>query len=114
MFGAHLLLTGFGIVLFVFSGASLVSFVASGLAVGYGYAGAMVCAQAQAARRVARAHRATILAWQQNAIDLGIAAASALFGLVFAAVGPASVAPFAVQACLILVVGAALLVSRAR
>ncbi|MEC4271639.1 MFS transporter [Adlercreutzia sp. R25] len=109
LFGAHLLLMGMGIALFSMAGVAAVAFVASGLLAGFGYAGATVCAQAQAASRVDQAHRATILALQQNAIDLGIASASAVYGIVFTALGPESALPFIVQALFVLAAGTFLL-----
>lgn len=70
-----------------------------------GYAGAMVCAQAMIARQVAEGRQATALALQQNAIDVGIASASALYGAVFSVFGAAAAEPFVCQACLIALVG---------
>lgn len=113
LLGAHLLLVAAGLALFPLAAHSSVAFVASGLAAGYGYAGAMVCAQAEAATRVSAAHCATVLALQQNAIDLGIASAGAVFGFVFTAVGPAAPGPFLVQAAAVLA-AALLLLRRAR
>ncbi len=68
-------------------GIVLPALVVSGLCIGYGYAGAMVCAQAMIARQVAEGRQATALALQQNAIDVGIASASALYGAVFSVFG---------------------------
>ena len=113
LLGAHLLLVAAGLALFPLAAHSFTAFVASGLAAGYGYAGAMVCAQAEAASRVSAAYRATVLALQQNAIDLGIASAGAVFGLVFTAIGPAAPGPFLVQAAAVLA-AALLLLRRAR
>lgn len=113
LLGAHLLLVAAGLALFPLAAHSSAAFAVSGLAAGYGYAGAMVCAQAEAASRVSAVHRATVLALQQNAIDLGIASAGAVFGLVFTAIGPAAPGPFLVQAAAVLV-AALLLLRRAR
>lgn len=113
LFGAHLLFVAAGLALFPLAAHLPAAFVASGIAAGYGYAGAMVCAQAEAALRVPAARRATVLAFQQNAIDLGIAAAAAGFGLAFTALGPAAPAPFFFQAAVVLA-AALLLLRRAR
>ena len=80
LFGVHGLLMGMGVALFAVAASSLPALVVSGLCIGYGYAGAMVCAQAMIARQVAEGRQATALALQQNAIDVGIASASALYG----------------------------------
>ncbi|WP_302964173.1 MFS transporter [uncultured Adlercreutzia sp.] len=113
LLGAHLLLVAAGLALFPLAAHSSAAFAASGLAAGYGYAGAMVCAQAEAASRVSAAYCATVLALQQNAIDLGIASAGAIFGLAFTAMGPAAPGPFLVQAAAVLA-AALLLLRRAR
>lgn len=105
LFGAHLLLVAGGLALFAAVGAVPALLIASGLCVGYGYAGAMVCAQALIAQRVASKRQATALAFQQNAIDIGIASASALYGAAFSALGPSALAPFLFQGCAIAVVG---------
>lgn len=104
LFGAHMLLMGVGVGLFA-AASSLPALIASGLCVGYGYAGAMVCAQALIAHEVPEEHQATALALQQNAIDIGIASASALYGAVFSAFGAAAAGPFLFQAALIALVG---------
>lgn len=113
LFGAHLLFVAAGLALFPLAAHLPAAFVASGLVVGYGYAGAMVCAQAEAALRVSADRRATVLALQQNAIDLGIAAAAAGFGLAFTALGAAASGPFLFQAAVVLAT-ALLLLRRAR
>lgn len=113
LFGAHLLFVAAGLALFPLAAHLPAAFVASGLVVGYGYAGAMVCAQAEAALRVPADRRATVLALQQNAIDLGIAAAAAGFGLAFTALGAAASGPFLFQAAVVLAT-ALLLLRRAR
>lgn len=105
LLGAHLLLMGAGVGLFAAAASSLPVLIASGLCVGYGYAGAMVCAQAMIARKVAEKRQATALALQQNAIDIGIASASALYGAVFSALGASAVGPFVCQAVLIALAG---------
>ena len=56
-------------------------------------------------RQVAEGRQATALALQQNAIDVGIASASALYGAVFSVFGAAAAEPFVCQACLIALVG---------
>lgn len=112
LFGAHLLLTGVGLALFAFIGPVPVLLVASGLCVGYGYAGAMVCAQTLIASSVDAERQATALAFQQNAIDIGIASASALFGVAFSALGSSAVAPFLFQACVIALAGLWLVAAR--
>lgn len=111
LLGAHMLLVGVGVALFSQVGAMLPILVLSGLCVGYGYAGAMVCAQAAIAHRVPSRHRATALALQQNAIDIGIACASGLYGLVFSVLGSSAAAPFLFQACAIAVCGVVLMIS---
>lgn len=68
LFGVHGLLMGMGVALFAVAASSLPALVVSGLCIGYGYAGAMVCAQAMIARQVAEGRQATALALQQNAI----------------------------------------------
>ena len=93
------------VALFAVAASSLPALVVSGLCIGYGYAGAMVCAQAMIARQVAEGRQATALALQQNAIDVGIASASALYGAVFSVFGAAAAEPFVCQACLIALVG---------
>lgn len=113
LFGAHLLLVAVGLALFPLAAHLPAAFVASGLVAGYGYAGAMVCAQAEAALRVPADRRATVLALQQNAIDLGIAAAAVGFGLAFTALGPAAPEPFLFQAAAVFA-AALLLLRRAR
>lgn len=113
LFGAHLLLMAVGLGLFPLAAHSFAAFIASGVAVGYGYAGAIVCAQAEAALRVSADRQATVLALQQNAIDLGIAVAAAGFGLAFTVLGPAAPAPFLFQAAVVLA-AAFLLLRRAR
>lgn len=105
LFGVHGLLMGMGVALFAVAASSLPALVVSGLCIGYGYAGAMVCAQAMIARQVAEGRQATALALQQNAIDVGIASASALYGAVFSVFGAAAAEPFVCQACLIALVG---------
>lgn len=105
LLGAHLLLMGAGVGLFAAAASSLPVLIASGLCVGYGYAGAMVCAQAMIARKVAEKRQATALALQQNAIDIGIASASALYGAAFSAFGAAATGPFVCQAVLIALAG---------
>lgn len=105
LLGAHLLLVAAGLALFAAIGAAPALLVASGVCVGYGYAGAMVCAQALIAQRVASQHQATALAFQQNAIDIGIASASALYGAAFSALGPSALAPFLFQGCVIVLAG---------
>lgn len=87
LFGVHGLLMGMGVALFAVAASSLPALVVSGLCIGYGYAGAMVCAQAMIARQVAEGRQRSALALQQNAIDVGIASASALYGGVFSALG---------------------------
>lgn len=113
LFGAHLLFVAAGLALFPLAAHLAAAFVASGLVVGYGYAGAMVCAQAEATLRVPADRRATVLALQQNAIDLGISAAGAGFGLAFTALGAAASGPFLFQAAVVLA-AALLLLRRAR
>ena len=70
----------------------------SGLLVGGGYGGAMTAAQTLTAARSAESVRTSVLAWQQNALDLGIAAASVAFGFVFAATSAANPVPCLLQA----------------
>ncbi len=62
LFGVHGLLMGMGVALFAVAASSLPALVVSGLCIGYGYAGAMVCAQAMIARQVAEGRQATALA----------------------------------------------------
>lgn len=119
LLGAWLLCASAGVVLIAVLGtmgtaADTVAFAASGLALGFGYGGAMTTAQALAAARTALPHRATVLSLQQNAIDLGIAGASALFGTFFAALGAASVLPFLAQGAVIAIVGLVLAAVRFR
>ncbi|MCI8425186.1 MAG: MFS transporter [Adlercreutzia sp.] len=119
LLGAWLLCAGAGVALIAVLGtmetaADAVAFAVSGLALGFGYGGAMTTAQALAAARTAPRHRATVLSLQQNAIDLGIAGASALFGAVFAALGAASVLPFLAQGAVMAIVGLALALVRGR
>lgn len=57
LFGVHGLLMGMGVALFAVAASSLPALVVSGLCIGYGYAGAMVCAQAMVARQVAEGRR---------------------------------------------------------
>ena len=83
LFGVHGLLMGMGVALFAVAASSCQPLSFRALCIGYGYAGAMVCAQAMIARQVAEGRQATALALQQNAIDVGIASASALYGAVF-------------------------------
>ena len=87
-------------------------FVLSGLLVGVGYAGTVTTAQVLASARTAVEHRASALALQQNAIDLGIACASAVFGVVFAAAGEAATAPFFAQGALMVILGVAFIAVR--
>ncbi|WP_296009985.1 MFS transporter [uncultured Adlercreutzia sp.] len=119
LLGAWLLCAGAGVALIAVLGtmetaADAVAFAVSGLALGFGYGGAMTTAQALAAAHTAPRHRATVLSLQQNAIDLGIAGASALFGAVFAALGAASVLPFLAQGAVMAIVGLALALVRGR
>ena len=116
---------GMGVALFAVAASSLPALVGtanpvmniiilgvSGLCIGYGYAGAMVCAQAMIARQVAEGRQATALALQQNAIDVGIASASALYGGVFSALGPSAAEPFLFQACFVTICGVVLVAVR--
>ena len=112
LFGVHGLLMGMGVALFAVAASSLPALVVSGLCIGYGYAGAMVCAQAMIARQVAEGRQATALALQQNAIDVGIASASALYGGVFSALGPSAAEPFLLQACFVTICGVVLVAVR--
>lgn len=119
LLGAWLLCAGAGVALIAVLGtmgtaADTVAFAASGLALGFGYGGAITTAQALAAARTAPRHRATVLSLQQNAIDLGIAGASALFGAAFASLGAASVLPFLAQGAVMAIVGLALALVRGR
>ncbi len=63
----------------------------------------MTAAQTLTAARSAESVRTSVLAWQQNAIDIGIAAASVAFGFVFAATSAANPVPFLLQAAALLV-----------
>lgn len=112
LFGVHGLLMGMGVALFAVAASSLPALVVSGLCIGYGYAGAMVCAQAMIARQVAEGRQATALALQQNAIDVGIASASALYGGVFSALGSSAAEPFLFQACFVTICGVVLVAVR--
>lgn len=112
LFGIHGLLMGMGVALFAVAASSLPALVVSGLCIGYGYAGAMVCAQAMIARQVAEGRQATALALQQNAINVGIASASALYGGVFSALGPSAAEPFLLQACFVTICGVVLVAVR--
>lgn len=115
LLGAWLVCSGVGVALFAALGlggtaGDAVAFAVSGVALGFGYGGAMTTAQALAAARTTPRHRATVLSLQQNAIDLGIAGASALFGAVFAALGAASVVPFVAQGAVVAAFGLVLVV----
>lgn len=66
------------------------AYLASGILAGLGYAGAITAILSYVLEQVDEARHSSALALQQNGIDLGIACASGLFGLVFTVVGNSS------------------------
>jgi len=81
-------------------GAEL-TLVVSGVLVGLGYSGAITTVIAFASAQAEPNLRASVLSLQQNAIDLGIALGSGLFGALFSLVGIASGWVFVAQGCLV-------------
>lgn len=85
-----LMCMGVGIVALGFLEASDAFFYISGCMAGLGYAGVITTVLALASAKTSETHRTSVLALQQNGIDLGIACASGGFGLAFAAASSAS------------------------
>lgn len=77
-------------------------FAASGLCAGTGYAGVVTCVLAIVATSVDVRVRSSVLALQQNAIDLGIACAGVVFGAAITAAGDAMAWVFVAQGALML------------
>lgn len=100
---ACLVCVGAGVATLGFLAYSEVMFVISGCLAGFGYAGAITIVLSLASAKISEAHRTSVLALQQNGIDLGIACASGGFGLFFAAVSDASIIFIAQGAVMILV-----------
>ncbi len=84
---------------------------ASGVLVGLSYAGVITSAQSLTSSCTLQQHRATAFAFQQNAIDLGIALASSAFGVIFASVGASSSFPFIGQGALVIMIGIVVILS---
>ena len=84
---------------------------ASGVLVGLSYAGVITSAQSLTSSCTLKEHRATAFAFQQNAIDLGIALASSAFGVIFASVGASSSFPFIGQGALVIMIGIVVILS---
>lgn len=82
-------------------------FAASGLSAGVGYAGTMTCALTIVATSIDAQVRSSVLALQQNAIDLGIACAGVVFGAAITAAGGAMAWVFVAQGALMLACTAA-------
>lgn len=82
-------------------------FAASGLCAGIGYAGTVTCALAIVATSMDTQVRSSVLALQQNAIDLGIACAGVVFGVAITAAGGAMAWVFVAQGALMLACTAA-------
>lgn len=87
-------------------------FIISGLFLGFGYGGAITTAQVLTASCVSERRCATALSLQQNAIDLGIAGASVLFGAAFAVIGADAIVPFLFQGIVMALAGVALVLMR--
>lgn len=103
-----LICMGAGVVALGFLEGSEILFFVSGLLAGFGYAGVITTVLALASAKISDAHLTSILALQQNGIDLGIACASAGFGIVFAAGSNAPVV-FIVQGVIMALVAFAVL-----
>lgn len=86
----------------------------AGVLAGLGYGAAITAAQAAIATQTAPDRRATALALQQNAIDIGIACASAGFGCAFAATSSANPVPFAAQGAILGTIAAILVLHNRR
>lgn len=78
---------GCGMALLGAQGLGAVAWAASGILAGAGYAGAVTAAQALISSEGDRELAASLMALQQNAIDLGIAFSGVLFGGIFGAAG---------------------------
>ncbi len=96
---------GFGVLSLAYAPNNFFVLLTSGTLVGLGYAGNITASQSLTSSCMHIAHRATAFAIQQNAIDLGIALASSLFGLAFSMAGTASSLPFVIQGTIVMLAG---------
>ena len=91
---------GVGVALVCAVGALPWTLLAAGAVAGFGSSGSSVVIIAAVARHCSDGLRSSALALQQNALDLGIAVSSALFGGILAASVQAASAAFVVQGAL--------------